>query len=899
LVDVPDPKASAAPLNIGRYQVTDRLGEGGMGVVYLARDTSLERFVAIKLLRAGFNTADLRARFVKEARAVASLRHPCIVTVYEYGDHDGQPFIVMEYVNGKTLLEMIRARTPMSFARRMQLTRDLCLGLEHAHKVGIIHRDIKPANIMVDGEGTLKILDFGIAKLGHTGTTQISALVGTPRYMAPEQISGKPVTRRSDIFSVGLVIYELIAGRPAFNVENQFEAMNAIVNHEPVPLVAYVPDLDPRVVRIVEKTLEKDPDRRFQDLSQMRREVERICNELAVADPQQTATILRPSPPAQLDELTRRRGQQIAANLENAERAFERGDYDAGLAACEDALIIEPREPRALEGLQRAHAALTEREALGHLNAARQQFASNELTLAEESLRTASELAPALHELAELHEQLGSARQKKEQRARALKLALDRARIRFDEGAYESAINAANEALEYNPHDSEVRRLKAQALAGLQAEQQQREISRRAQVAADEASRLAARDQYTLALQVLSDAAIAGHPVVQDSRARIRSAGEEFDRLTREAAAEQLEPARREEAPAEPTLLDERNQIETVTLPWPPGALEVEAPPPSQVQPPAVPVVPAADHVLPPQDPRWLWSPDDPRELLPFPARRRRPPKVRKPVRFLDREADRGGAREWFHDQLFVGAKQGHDSVGFGVSLATHIAIAVVAIVAVISQATRISSPPDKKPPITVLLVPPPPPTVENTEPKPLERPQSKPRAPGPVRQPETPPAPPTPTPSAQASPTSSAPTQATPEAPIEAPPTLPTVDAPPVSQPVAVDQPRPPAVPGSPLPRHDVDGMVSEVPVDDFDKDPVIVGRVTPKVPVGASGRVRVRVTILPNGSVSRANVLDHTPYDALVIDAASRCTFLAARRRGQAVPVEWTITYTLETRQ
>src|SRR5262245_3712462 len=169
-----------------------------MGVVFLARDPSLERFVAIKLMRSGFDSSELRERFVREARAVASLRHPCIVTLFEYGDHQGQPFIVMEYVDGKTLAALVGAGTPMSLTRRLQLAQDLCRGLEHAHKAGIIHRDIKPANIMVDAEGTLKILDFGIAKRGHAGVTHISSLVGTPQYMSPEQVGGKAVTRRSD-----------------------------------------------------------------------------------------------------------------------------------------------------------------------------------------------------------------------------------------------------------------------------------------------------------------------------------------------------------------------------------------------------------------------------------------------------------------------------------------------------------------------------------------------------------------------------------------------------------------------------------------------------------------------------------------------------------------------------
>ena len=428
---------TAAPLNIGRYHVTDRLGVGGMGVVYLARDPFLERFVAIKLMRGGFDSIDLRERFVREARAVASLRHPCIVTLYEYGDHGGQPFIVMEYVNGKTLGALIAAGTPMSLARRLQLVEDLCRGLEHAHKAGIIHRDIKPANIMVDSEGTLKILDFGIAKLGHAGITQIAALIGTPRYMSPEQATGKPVTRRSDIFSVGLVVYELLASWPAFPIDNQYGVMHAILTLEPTPLSKHVPDLDPRIIRIVEKALEKDPDRRYQDLAQMRRDVARIRSELT--NPELTISQFPPKPSVQLEELGSRREQQIAANLENAERAFELGDYDAALAACEDAVILDPQSRRGLEGLPRAEAAIIERQAFAHFSLAREYFAKDDLTGAEHALHAAFELLPSLREGLDLQSQVNVGRQEREQRRRSLKLATDRACCVAFRSSFESA----------------------------------------------------------------------------------------------------------------------------------------------------------------------------------------------------------------------------------------------------------------------------------------------------------------------------------------------------------------------------------------------------------------------------------------------------------------------------
>ena len=880
------PKAHVTPLSIGRYQVTDCLGEGGMGVVYLARDPSLERFVAIKLMREGFDTAEMRERFVREARAVASLRHPCIVTVFEYGDHQGQPFIVMEYVTGKTLAALIRAGTPISLARRLQLTRDLCLGLEHAHRAGMIHRDIKPANIMVDGEGTLKILDFGIAKLGHAGNTQISALVGTPRYMSPEQISGKPVTRRSDIFSVGLVVYELLSSRAPYAGENQYAVMHAIVHDDPAPLARHVPDLDPRIIRIVEKALEKDPDRRYQELSQMRREVERICNELALADPHpSTLHLPRQDPHAQLEELGRRRAQQIAANLENVERAFEIGDYEAALATCEDVLIIDPHEPRALEGLERARAALAERQALANLKAARQHFAHDELTLAEQALQAAFQLTPSLREGLDLQEELGTARQKREGRERALQMALDRARIRLDEGAFESAVNAADEALRHDPEDPTAKRLKAEALVALEASLRERELDRRAQVAADQAMHLAARDLYEPALDLLRNPDVATHPLARQARERVENARAAFDRLRAEALASR--PARH----AETTL------FQTVVLE--PAVVEhdspaVEATPIAPEIPPAVPSVSSVPSASPARSAEYEMPPltalapllgiSHSDGHLPGPVRPRKSQPARRPVWFVDQDADRGGGREWFHDQLFVSSKQGHDSIGFGVSFVTHgAAIAIVAIALVL----RPNAPPPPPPvPLTMItLTPPspPPPTPQVQQQKTVPQ---KP-TPHPAQSPVTP--------QVVGPITAVEPPKLTDAAPIESPGQLPTSEPIPTG-PVTTG---PGNVTGPILVGNQLGDLLGEVPVDDFDQEPVPINEVQPKVPVGASGVVRVQVTVLTSGKVSRAKVLDPTPFAAAIQDAASQCTFRPAKRRGKSVPVTWIIAYALETKK
>ena len=161
-----------------------------MGDLYLGRDPMLDRFVAIKMLKAGSTADDLRERFAREARSAARLAHVNIVTIYDVGEHEGQPYIAMEYVLGETLLEKIRRRSDLPLATKLQYVDELCAGLAHAHRAGIIHRDIKPANLIVAAEGTLKILDFGIARLADSSMTQSGMMLGTLNYMSPEQISG-------------------------------------------------------------------------------------------------------------------------------------------------------------------------------------------------------------------------------------------------------------------------------------------------------------------------------------------------------------------------------------------------------------------------------------------------------------------------------------------------------------------------------------------------------------------------------------------------------------------------------------------------------------------------------------------------------------------------------------
>src|SRR5689334_13794727 len=199
------------PIKIGKYEVVDLLGKGGMGVVYKATDPLLGRLVAIKMMTTVdyVDNPDLLQRFYREAKSTGNLHHRNIVTVYELGDQDGSPYLVMEFLDGQTLDAYLRAQRALTLLERMDVVLEVCEGLTYAHQQSVIHRDIKPGNIMVLAGGGVKIVDFGIAHLGNRTVTRTGQLLGSLPYMSPEQISGKQVDGRTDIFSLGTVFYQL------------------------------------------------------------------------------------------------------------------------------------------------------------------------------------------------------------------------------------------------------------------------------------------------------------------------------------------------------------------------------------------------------------------------------------------------------------------------------------------------------------------------------------------------------------------------------------------------------------------------------------------------------------------------------------------------------------------
>ncbi len=255
---------------ISHYKILEKLGEGGMGVVYKARDTKLDRTVALKFLPSHLTKSEEdKQRFIREAKAAAALNHPHICTVYSVEEHDDSQFISMEYIDGVTLREKCRAASLVALQANeaIDYAIQIAEALSEAHGKGIVHRDIKPENIMVDSKNRIKVMDFGLAKLkGMDNLTKAGSTVGTMAYMSPEQIQGQEVDHRSDIFSFGVVLYEMLTGVTPFRGEHEAAMMYSIVNEEPDPVSNYISDVHPDLIRVTERTLDKDPDDRYQSV---------------------------------------------------------------------------------------------------------------------------------------------------------------------------------------------------------------------------------------------------------------------------------------------------------------------------------------------------------------------------------------------------------------------------------------------------------------------------------------------------------------------------------------------------------------------------------------------------------------------------------------------------------
>ena len=449
-----------APSSIGRYSVIGQIGRGGMGVLYLARDPAIDRIVAIKVARV--QNDELRERFRREARATGRLNHRNIVTIFDVAEHDGEPYMAMEYVPGRTLDEIVRKNTPLPFLRRLRMLHDLCDGLSYSHGQGIVHRDVKPANLIVrDDTGALTIVDFGIARLDAAGgTTTGATAIGTPHYMSPEQIEGGPVDHRCDIFAVGLIFYELLSYRRAFAGDSPATVLYRIVHEQPPPLAELAPRLDAGLLAIVDRALAKRPGDRYSDLKDLIADLDAAVAhaEQDDRDPKATIVVRRedgtPAPSSSApasgsgsgfsrEKLIARREARILAHLDAARAALAERRCDAAEEAAGHAALLDPDDERVQPMFERIAAARRALQVERHLADARAHLADLALTKASESVDLALQVEPDSPVALQLRREV--------EHGRVIQCRLEEAEHCLGAGDFAAALRSVDEILATDP----------------------------------------------------------------------------------------------------------------------------------------------------------------------------------------------------------------------------------------------------------------------------------------------------------------------------------------------------------------------------------------------------------------------------------------------------------------
>ncbi len=492
-----------------------------MAVVYLARDPAIDRPVAIKLLREAVDTPELRERFAREARSAGRLRHPNIVTVFQVGEHAGAPYIVMEYVPGASLAEIIRQRPALPLRWKLRVVEDLCHGLAYAHKAEVVHRDMKPGNVQIDSDGVVKILDFGIARVGQakgdeTALTQLGMMMGTPNYMAPEQINPGVADHRSDVFAVGLVMYELLTYRTAFGGDS-YSVLHKILNDEPEPVEKWCPGIDADIVTILDRAMRKRPEERYQDLLEMRDDLRRVRIRLRIS--MQGAPDDGPVAMAITDPDASRVSDRAGAavrSINEAREAFEAGEFEKAVEQADLALGLDNANAEA-KALRAASVSHWNRDRLRSLlSAAHEAFAAGQLAAASEHIKQAESLSVDGEEAPILTAQvsaLARAVTAALERARLLTAKVDEAREHFSRGSLESASQLVDQALALSPGNREALGLRSSVRSAIEKE---RARQRALEDAIHDAREHAGRGDFAGAL-----ARLASHEGEHESVARV------------------------------------------------------------------------------------------------------------------------------------------------------------------------------------------------------------------------------------------------------------------------------------------------------------------------------------------------------------------------------------------
>ena len=513
-----------APRKISKYEVVDLIGRGGMGVVYKAVDRALGRLVAIKLVTGAAEHGELN-RFYREAQFTASLRHPNIVVVYDLGDFEGRPYLVMEYLEGHSLESMLATKT-ISMLQKIGYVRQICSGLEYAHsrQPSIIHRDIKPANIVVLADGSVKIVDFGMARLAHSRYTRAGQLIGTVHYMSPEQIKGVDLDARSDIFSTGVVLYQLLTSKLPFAGRGVAETLKQIVGSPTPPLSQFIQGYAPALDHIITRALAKERNERYSSASELsfdlleveehlknnlfgghisrgehllrdgqldraRQELLNVlqidrehvrANQLmrqvmqAIAKKQggQEEAIRQDNSKSELQDVrdqpiaTRARMEKLNDVLNRAERAYSAGDLEGASRAVDEAFDLAPDAARAkslnVQIALRVANHEQERRVQELLALARRQISAHKFADALEAAKKAESLNPEAPGIQDVIASAASGREQ-EQRRQAVKKATAEILAALDRSDPSLACKLAQAVEQQFPNETELLQLKARA----------------------------------------------------------------------------------------------------------------------------------------------------------------------------------------------------------------------------------------------------------------------------------------------------------------------------------------------------------------------------------------------------------------------------------------------------
>jgi hypothetical protein len=494
---------------LGKYELIGELGRGGMGIVYRARDPLINRLVALKTITAGLaENPNLLERFYREAQSAGGLQHPNIVTIYDMGEEGGTPYIAMELIEGESLEQIISARPDLPLSLKLTYAIQACRAFDYAHKRGIVHRDIKPANVMLGKDGTVKVVDFGIARVLESSKTQTGMLMGTFAYMSPEQYHGEHADERSDIWSFGVLLFELLTYQRPFSGDAPAALMNKICQQDPTPLHNLAPECPPELEAVMQRILQKVPADRYQTMEDLLVELDPICKSF------QAATVLKLV--AQGSELVKqgnftqardilRQALQIESTNTQARSLLEKvnlelkralirpkaqqfvekglellaqGKVQEAKIEAENALKLDTSFEAAQDLKQRVQKELDRSQLIAqYLNTAKLRLAEGQPEMAEEPLAKVMQLEPSNKTAQVLREQVERDKLQRERRQRLLEK-LQQARSLWTVQNYKQCIEILTELKEEFPKEEEVLRLLETAREDYAEQSRRRAIER-------------------------------------------------------------------------------------------------------------------------------------------------------------------------------------------------------------------------------------------------------------------------------------------------------------------------------------------------------------------------------------------------------------------------------------